>query len=42
MFSILLAHIIHDGSLQNRVVARRDGLGEPRGKEAFLNRMSTD
>jgi hypothetical protein len=42
LFSILLDHIIHDGSSRNRVVAKRDGRAEPRGREASLNRMSTD
>jgi polysaccharide deacetylase family protein (PEP-CTERM system associated) len=38
----VLAHIIHDGSSQNRAVAKRDGRAEPRGREASLNRMSTN
>ena len=35
-FSILPAHIVHDGSLRNRAVAKRDRRVEPRGKEAYL------
>ncbi len=31
----LLARIIHDGSLQNRKVALRDGRAEPRRREAY-------
>ena len=42
IFSIMLAHIIHDGSSRIRVVAKRDGRAEPRGREASLNRMSAD
>jgi polysaccharide deacetylase family protein (PEP-CTERM system associated) len=38
----VLAHMIHDGSSRNRAVAKRDGRAEPRGREASLNRMSTD
>ena len=31
-----LTRIIHDGSSRNRVVAKRDGRAEPRGREAYL------
>lgn len=31
-----LTRIIHDASLQNRGVARRDGQAQPRGTEAYL------
>jgi hypothetical protein len=33
---MVLAHIIHDGSLRNHAVAERDGRVEPRGREAYL------
>ena len=33
-----LARIIHDGSSQNRAVAKRDRRAEPRGREAYLKR----
>ena len=31
-----LARIIHDGSLRNRAVVRRDRRAEPRGRKAYL------
>jgi hypothetical protein len=31
-----LARIIHDGSLRNRAVAKRDRRTEPRGRKAYL------
>jgi hypothetical protein len=31
-----LARIIHDGSLRNRAVAKRDRRAEPRGRKAYL------
>ena len=31
---VLLARIIHDGSLRNRAVAKRDRRAEPRGRKA--------
>jgi len=33
--SLILARIIHDGSLRNRPVASRDGRVEARGREAY-------
>jgi hypothetical protein len=32
----IVAHIIQDGSLRNRAVAKRDRRAEPRGRKAYL------